>query len=161
MRCFNSSSLFFDLSDPFNITYTDTGTIPGFSTSLIDFGGDLLGIGVDAKWNFKLEAYRKTGDSVESVCYYIINGDYSEEYKAYYVNREKGLVGLGVYDYNNTHSPYRYILIKYDGERFTEILNVELSGDLDLMRAVLVDDYFYIFSDKAFRVEYIAPNAIA
>ena len=154
---------FFDLSDPFNITYTDTGTIPGFSTSLIDFGGDLLGIGVDEKWNFKLEAYRETGDSVESVCYYIINGDYSEEYKAYYVNREKGLVGLGVYDYNynNTHSPYRYILIKYDGERFTEILNVELSGDLDLMRGVLIDDYFYIFSDKAFRVEYVAPSTIA
>ncbi|MBO5379697.1 MAG: beta-propeller domain-containing protein [Clostridia bacterium] len=150
---------FFDLSDPFNITYTDTGTIPGFSTSLIDFGGDLLGIGVDAKWNFKLEAYRETCDSVESVCYYIINGDYSEEYKAYYVNREKGLIGLGICDYNN-ESPYRYVLIKYNGEKFIEVLNVELSGDLDLMRGVLIDNYFYIFSDKDFRVEHVAPNAI-
>lgn len=147
---------FFDLSDPFNITYTDTGTIPGFSTSLIDFGGDLLGIGVDARQNFKLEAYRETGDSVESVCYYIINGRYSDEYKSYYVNREKGLIGLGIYDYNN-ESPYRYVLIKYNGAKFTEVLNVEMQGNRDLMRAVLVDDYFYIFSDKDFRVEYVAP----
>ena len=44
---------------------------------------------------------------------YIINGRYSDEYKSYYVNREKGLIGLGIYDYNNA-SPYRYVLIKYN-----------------------------------------------
>ena len=34
---------FFDLSDPTNITYKETGTIAGFSTSLVDFGDGFFG----------------------------------------------------------------------------------------------------------------------
>ena len=63
---------FFDLSDLNNITYKDTGTIEGFSTSLINLGnGYLLGIGRGDSWSsFKVEVYEETDDGVRSVCSY-------------------------------------------------------------------------------------------
>ncbi len=149
---------FFNLSNVYNITVKDTGTIPGFSTSLIDFGDDLLGVGVDGNRNFKLEAYREVQGGVESVCYQIINGYYSDEYKAYYINREMGLFGLGIYD-NNEWSPNRYILFRYDGEKFIEVVNVAINGNRDLMRAVLVGDYFYIITNNQFKVVHTPPSA--
>lgn len=145
---------FFDLSDPTGeLEVKDTGDIPGFSTSLIDFGEDLLGVGVDSNWNFKLEAYRETDTGVESVDYYIVNGSYADDYKAYYINRELGLFGLGVYDRNNTTAPKRYLLLHYDGTAFEEVLNIEASGTLALMRGVWIDDYFYIVSNSDFIVK--------
>ena len=150
---------FFDLTDVNNIQYKDTGTIPGFSTSLIDFGDDLLGIGVDASWNLKLEIYRETETGVESVDYFIVNGDYSEEYKSYFINREAGIFGLGVYDYNNS-TPNRYIVVHYDGTELREIINIPMLGDRALMRAVWVGDFLYIFSNKEFRVASITPSML-
>lgn len=142
---------FFDLTDVYDIKFKDTGTIPGYSTSLIDFGNDLLGIGVDANWNFKLEVYRETETGVESVDYFIVNGNYSTEYKSYFIDREAGLFGLGVYDYNNT-SPSRYIVVHYDGTELKEIINIPMLGNRALMRAVWVDDYLYVLSNKQFEV---------
>lgn len=149
---------FFDLSDiSGELEPKQTEEIPGFSTSLIDFGEDLLGVGVDANWNFKLEAYRETETGVESVDYYIVNGSYSTEYKAYYINRELGLFGLGVYDRNSTW-PNRYLLLHYNGNGFVKVLNEEMHGNYDLMRAVWVNDYFYILSNEDFVVKY-APKS--
>ncbi|MBR5448668.1 MAG: beta-propeller domain-containing protein, partial [Clostridia bacterium] len=69
---------FFDLSDYDNITSTDTGTIDGYSTSLIQLGGGyLLGIGIDAQRNVKLEIYEKGTGGVLSTDCIIIGGDYS------------------------------------------------------------------------------------
>ena len=144
---------FFDLSNPLGeLNSKDTGDIPGFSTSLIDFGDDLLGVGVDSNWNFKLEAYKETETGVESVDYYIVNGSYADDYKAYYINREMGLFGLGVYDRNST-TPKRYLLLHYDGTEFEEVLNIEASGTLALMRGVWINDYFYIVSNIDFIVK--------
>lgn len=144
---------FFDLSNPLGeLDSKDTGDIPGFSTSLIDFGEDLLGVGVDSNWNFKLEAYKETETGVESVDYYIVNGSYADDYKAYYINREMGLFGLGVYDRNST-TPKRYLLLHYDGTEFEEVLNIEASGTLALMRGVWINDYFYIVSNSDFIVK--------
>lgn len=144
---------FFDLSNPLGeLNSKDTGDIPGFSTSLIDFGDDLLGVGVDSNWNFKLEAYKETEEGVESVDYYIVNGSYADDYKAYYINREMGLFGLGVYD-RNSSIPKRYLLLHYDGTEFEEVLNIEASGTLALMRGVWINDYFYIVSNSDFIVK--------
>lgn len=144
---------FFDLSNPLGeLNSKDTGDIPGFSTSLIDFGDDLLGVGVDSNWNFKLEAYKETETGVESVDYYIVNGSYADDYKAYYINREMGLFGLGVYD-RNSSTPKRYLLLHYDGTEFEEVLNIEASGTLALMRGVWINDYFYIVSNSDFIVK--------
>ena len=150
---------FFDLSNPLGeLDSKDTGDIPGFSTSLIDFGEDLLGVGVDSNWNFKLEAYKETETGVESVDYYIVNGSYADDYKAYYINREMGLFGLGVYD-RNSSIPKRYLLLHYDGTEFKEVLNESLDGTLALMRGVLIGDYFYMVSNSGFKVCHTPPSA--
>ncbi len=137
---------FFDLSDLNNITYTDTGTIEGYSTSLVDFGEKfLLGIGYgDNRNTLKIEVYKEGEGKVESVCSYIKEDvGYSEDYKAYYIDRERGLIGLMFRQNKNC----TYILLHFDGEQITEVITEEM-GDMrypDAARATLIDDCFYIF----------------
>ena len=156
---------FFDLSDLNNITYKDTGTIEGFSTSLINIGnGYLLGIGRGDTWReFKVEIYEETEDGVRSVCAYELeNAEYSTEYKSYYVDRKNQFVGVGVIDnsYYNTdkHSDEarRYILLHFDGYELVELVNVPLFGDPANMRGVYIDGYMYMFGFNNFKVEKIA-----
>ena len=143
---------FFDLSDLDNVTYKDTGTIEGFSTSLINLGdGYLLGIGRGDTWSgFKVEVYEETEDGVRSVCSYELDrAEYSTEYKSYYVNRQDQLVGIGVI--NNGQS--RYILLQFDGYELVELLNVSLDGKPANMRGVYIDGYMYMFGQNDFKVE--------
>lgn len=149
---------FFDLSDLGNITYKDTGTIEGFSTSLINLGnGYLLGIGRGGDWNsLKVEVYEETADGVRAVCAYELrNTVYSTEYKSYYVDRQNQLVGLGVLD-NTREEPSersRYILLYFDGYELVELVNVPLAGDPAHKRGVYIDGYLYMFGATDFRVQ--------
>ncbi|MBQ8748656.1 MAG: beta-propeller domain-containing protein [Oscillospiraceae bacterium] len=146
---------FFDLSDLNNITYKDTGTIEGFSTSLVNFGdGYLLGIGQE-NWNtFKAEIYTETEKGVEGFCKYVLeNADYSTDYKSYYIDRENQLVGLGIIDYS--HGDYnnsRYLLLHFDGYELRELLNISFAGDNDLKRGVYIDGFMYLFGQNNFKV---------
>ncbi len=143
---------FFDLSDLDNITYKDTGTIEGFSTSLINLGdGYLLGIGRGDTWSgFKVEVYEETDVGVRSVCSYELdNAQYSTEYKSYYVDRQNQFVGIGVID--NVQS--KYILLHFDGYELIELVNVPLHGDPANMRGVYIDGYMYMFGQNDFKVE--------
>ena len=148
---------FFDLSDLDNISYKDTGTIDGFSTSLINFGGGyLLGIGRGDDWNtLKVEVYEETADTVRSVSSYEnTEAICSEEYKSYYVDRKNQLFGFGVVDYDhNIYTTYRYILLRFDGYELVELVNVPLKGDPSNMRGVYIDGYMYIFGHDDFKVE--------
>lgn len=152
---------FFDLSDLDNITYKDTGTISGFSTSLIQLGnGYLLGIGEDGSGlNVKLEVYEETVGGVASVCQYVIeDASYSTEYKSYYINREEQLIGLPfeVYPYHSTYSGdelERYLLVSFDGDSLDSVVNEPLAGENAYKRAVYTDGYFYMFGDGAFLVK--------
>lgn len=142
---------FFDLSDVNNITYKETGTIAGYSTSLIDFGnGYLLGVGVGERWgSLKIEVYEEGENNVVSVDAYELDGVYySENYKAYYVDRENQLIGLGISD-NYSDG---YIVIQFDGYRLREIIRVSLYGNNDQKRGVLIDEYMYMFSGDSFKV---------
>ncbi len=147
---------FFDLTDLDNITYKDTGTIEGFSTSLVDFGnGKLLGIG-RANWNtFKVEIYEETNDGVTGFCKYeIFAAYYSTVYKSYYIDRENQLIGLGVQMYNSTDSQrQRYIVLHFDGYNLVEVANVSLNGEAELQRGVYVNGYMYMFGENDFKVE--------
>ena len=146
---------FFDLSDINNITYTDTGTISGFSSSLIDFkDGYLLGIGKGEDLNTKVEIYRKEGDRVISVSKFEYKGGYNttaSEYKAFFIDRERGLVGLPCYEYISVWDEHIYYsLLEFDGNEITEAYTVDISVNysyLNKVRGVLVGEYFYIFSD--------------
>ncbi len=144
---------FFDLSDLGNITYIDTGTIDGFSTSLVDLGeGTLLGVGFGKNPNeLKLEVYRKGEGKVDSVCKYTKDGiGYSQDYKAYYIGREQGLFGLAFRDEKEGF----YLLLHFDGTEIREVLIEEGFGELhyDAVRATIIDGYLYIFSFDQFRV---------
>ena len=95
VQTFTDPVFFFDLSDYANITYTDTGVIEGFSTSLIQLGdGFLLGIGRE-NWEYnKVEVYEEKDGQVVSVDVYKYIGQHSSDYKGYLVDRENNLFGF-------------------------------------------------------------------
>ena len=149
---------YFDLSDYDNITYTDTGVIEGYSTSLINLGeGFLLGIGQE-NWQYnKVEVYEETDGAVVSVDKYMFEGSYSLDYKAYLVDRENNLFGFaieGVYDksmgkYGNTD----YVLLCFNGYEIVEIARVDMGSSLaDRIRALYIDEYLYVISDTELSV---------
>ena len=146
---------FFDLSDLSNITYKDTGTIEGFSTSLINLGnGYLLGLGVGASWNsFKVEVYEEIESGVRSVCSYELEyAEYSTEYKSYYIDRQNQLIGVGVSDYS-ADDYERYLLLHFDGYELVELINTKLNGTPEYKRGVYIDGYMYMFGVNDFKVE--------
>lgn len=148
----------FDLSDYNNITYTDTGTITGYSLSLAQFtDGTLLGIGyAENSGVMKIELYREEEGAVTSVASYTENASFSSQFKAYYIDKENGYVGLAVYSYErekNADSLYQYVLLRYDGYELTEVLrqDFERGGVFPtLTRATMIDGVFYILSGDQF-----------
>ncbi len=139
----------FDLSDIHNITYVDTGTIEGYSTSLIQFyGGTLLGIGYGEEGTLKIEVYAKTETSVESIAVFEPTEvkEFSEEYKSYYIDREKGYIGLCV----DTKYGGVYYLLAFDGYKLNILKKVDTYGvwqNLGNFRATIVDGYLYLFGE--------------
>lgn len=136
---------FFDLSDLNDITWTDTGTIDGYSTSLINMGeGFLLGIGYGDSLQMKVEVYEQTEEGVVSVCAWEADALFSEVYKSYLINREDNLVGFGIWDYRGC----QYVLLQFDGYEFQQIARVNLDDGayLDYVRACLIDGYLYILA---------------
>ena len=152
---------FFDLSDLNHITYKDTGTIDGFSTSLINLGnGYLLGIGRGSRWDtFKVEVYEETANGVRSVCAYERdNTTYSTDYKSYYVDRTNQLIGIGYTDsyyYGYSENRNKYILLHFDGYGLDKLLDVPLNSTPENMRGVYIDGYMYMFGANDFQVEKI------
>ena len=142
----------FDLSDVANITYVETGEIKGYSSSLVQFkDGFLLGIGYGSNRNIlKIEIYQETEKSMESITMYELNAEFSEDYKSYFIDRKRGLVGLGIsqYDYKTGEGFEGYILLEFDGYKLNEVLKTELGGSPSLMRATLIDEYFYILGTQ-------------
>ena len=140
---------FFDMTDLDNITVKDTGTIDGYSSSLIQLSdGFLLGIGVGDNWNMKVEVYTESADGVVPVCEYIYNGAFASEYKAYFIDRENNRFGIPVQD--------GYLLLQFDGYELHEIAKAEINGSLNSTRGVIVDLFLYVFSNGAFDVVKIA-----
>lgn len=145
---------FFDLSDLSNITYTDTGIIDGYSTSLIQLGnGYLMGIGYGERRNLKIEIYEETEEGVVSVYTYEQDASFSEEYKSYFIDREKSMVGLAVRDWNSRED--RFILLQFDGYQLSVVETVRCEGTQANVRAVLIDGYLYVLS-SIFKVKSLA-----
>lgn len=135
-----------DLSDPANLTYTETGTVEGYSHTLIDFtDGTLLGIGYgESTWELKIELYEKQGDEVVSLDAYTADETISTDYKAYFIDRANGLVGMQVYNGGESE----YLVLAYDGYGLTEALRLPMAdGDYDNTRAAYIGGWLYILSD--------------
>lgn len=162
----------FDLSDYDNITWKDTGTIPGYSLSLVGFtDGTLLGFGYnDSEGTLKLELYRTVADSVESVAAYIApNTSFPDDFKAYFIDAENGLIGLGIkYEYERFHYVERYLLLRYDaGTQSIEVLytfnlfSYGYPNDIfqygghtytGTLRGCFIDGYFYLIGKHDFQI---------
>lgn len=157
----------FDLSDYSNITLKDTGTISGYSMSLIKFTNDtLLGIGYGDDFStLKIELYRTEGASVIPVAKFEMYDVYfSSSFKTYFIDAEHGLIGLSVqtktptdswrYDYH-----VEYLLLHYDGEKLNligqkqwEPINAYYYRDVDFMRACYIDGEVFLISEHYFDV---------
>lgn len=146
---------FFDLSDLENITYKDTGTIDGYSSSLVDFGDHLLGIGYNDSRDLKIEVYEVTDTGVQSVCSYELDASFSQTYKAYLIDRENRLVGLAINERDNSAE---YLLLQFDGDQLKTVLRTYFDcGTLSRARAVVIDGYLYMLGDE-FKVEKVWTN---
>ncbi len=153
---------FFDLSDPANITYTDTGVIEGYSTSLINLGeGFLLGIGMgDDRNTVKVEVYEENptvGNGVASVDAWVLYpASYSTEYKSYYIDRENNLVGLPI----TTNGGTQYVLLHFDGYKLRTIAQLKINDSyLDFVRATIIDGYLYVLNGNSLAVRAVDMNA--
>lgn len=137
---------FFDLSDLQNITWTDTGTIDGYSTSLVQLGdGYLLGIGYGDSRQLKIEVYQEQEGAVVSVCSFELAANFSEDYKSYLIDRENDVVGLAVTmwkEYNDL-----YLLLQFDGQNLNVIATADVDGHYSSVRAVIIDGWLYVLSD--------------
>lgn len=145
---------FFDLTDINNITYKDTGTIPGFSTSLIDVGnGYLLGVGVSENEAFKLEIYRESEESVESVDMYEVEYGwlYSTEYKSYMIDRDNRLFGIALEIFHDGNIESCYIVFNFENGEISEVTRVQFStlgySDFGKVRAFVDDGYLFLFTN--------------
>lgn len=157
---------FFDLSDLSNITYTDTGVIEGYSTSLINLGeGFLLGIGVGDTWSsVKVEVYEEdptAGNGVASVDAWVMEpASYSTEYKSYYIDRENNLVGLPLFD-SSTRATM-YVLLYFDNYKLRPIVQLKITDAyLDNVRATMIDGCLYVLHNNSLTVRAVDKDATA
>ena len=148
---FKDPVFFFDLSDMKKITYSDTGMIEGYSTSLVELeGGYLLGIGYGDTGSLKFEVYKEKNGAVVSVCDYEVDGvDFSEDYKAYYINRKENFFGL----MTSTSYASDYILVHFDGGAIIPAVNLKMTHVIneDWTRATMIDGTLFIFAEGQFK----------
>lgn len=146
---FTDPVFFFDLSDLSNIQWTDTGTIDGYSSNLVDFGhGYLVGIGMNEKRELKIEVYTQGEGKVDSVDCYELDADFSEEYKSYLIDRKNGLIGLGVRTAVDGQYQTAYLLLKVEDGTFVQTYLIPHKSDVDNVRAFFEADYLYLFGDE-------------
>lgn len=145
---FTDPVYFFDLSDPDHITWTDTGTIDGYSTSLVQLGdGYLLGIGFGADSQMKVEIYEEANGGVVSVCAYERDCSYSGDYKSYLIDRENDMIGLAVRDWRSRN--VSYLLLAFDGSQLRTVAEIPCQDrQYWNYRACIIDGYLYILSDE-------------
>ena len=137
---------YFDLSDIHNITYKHTPVIDGYSSSLINFGDYLLGIGYSESRGLKVEIYEETADGVEPLTAYERVAWFSENYKSYYIDRENNLLGIAT---GNWGSGCYYLLLHFDGYKLTVIREIPIDGVfVNNARADIIDGYLYLLEKQ-------------
>lgn len=154
---FTDPVFFFDLSDYSNITYTDTGVIEGYSTSLIQLGdGILLGIGVEDRNLNKVEVYEELNGEVVSIDKYLFEGFYSTNYKSYLVNRDNDMFGFAIESlvYEDLERCYdTYLLLVFNGYELVEVIKVKFDFYYaENVRAFIDDGYLYITDNDDLKV---------
>lgn len=141
-----------DLSDPKNPKILGELKIPGFSEYLHPFGeGMLLGIGMDVDETgtttngVKLSMFDISNPKdVQEIQKYVMEGIYSTDvaynYKAAFIDVERGLFGFSAYgEYQ------KYYIFSYDKESgFKSVFERELTGMSSNVRGLYADETFYL-----------------
>ena len=84
-------------------------------------------------------------NSVSVAVYERSTASFSRQYKAYYIDRENGLVGLHVYDWSGKFNGY--VLLHFNGYELKEVCALALTSNApDLTRATIVDGWLYVLS---------------
>ncbi|MDE7159031.1 MAG: beta-propeller domain-containing protein, partial [Clostridiales bacterium] len=131
---------------------------PGYSLSLPAVKADpLIGIGY-GDWNstLKIEVYTETDSKVESVAEYELeNTSFSQEYKAYFIDKESGLVGLAVRETDAQYKyHYKYLVLWFDGYDLVKLdLDIPFADSYinsSYVRACRVENYLYVLSENEF-----------
>lgn len=136
---------FFDLSDPKNITWKDTGKIPGYSTSLRTFGDYLLGIGCNEDEWLKISLYRETETGVKEVCNVDTEYSFSSEYKSYLIDEENMLIAIPIYvDLGLS----RLLVWQLEDGKLVEKHDIAVNGRNSDIRTLLIDEYLYVLGDN-------------
>lgn len=148
---------FFDLSDLSDITYKSTEEIRGFSTSLVDFGEYLIGIGTENGSDLKVEVYKEEDKEIIPLSAYRMNALYADDYKSYLIDRERGLVGIPVMSWDMAEEKYFYLLLHFDGTELSQCMlqQIQPTG-LNTVRGLYIDGLMYVFCNDSVRV--IQPN---
>ena len=152
---------FFDLSDYLNISYTHTGFINGFSSSLIDLGeGYLLGVGVEDDARSKLEVYKREGDKVVSVDKFVFYGRIDSDYKSYMINREENLFGIYVSKYavDDSKGQDAYLTVRLEGEKL--VTETTICKSLSSPRAFVKSGVLYLTDYRSFFVNTLGSSKI-
>lgn len=143
----NDPVYFFDLSDLTDITWKNTPIIEGFSSSLIQFGDYLLGVGENKRGLLKVEVYAQGEDAVEAIATYEPDAMALTyyQYKSFYIDREAGLFAIPMNKINTNE--WCYVLLHFDGETLQEVMTVTLDDGYYAgyyARATVIDGYFYV-----------------
>ncbi len=149
---------FFDLTDIRNITWSDTGIIDGYSSSLVNFGEYLLGIGFNEDGALKLEAYVQGKDIVESIGVYERECSFPSKYKAYLIDRENHLVGIPVGDWydHDGDGENHYLLLHFDGYKFNQVKEIPMNRFAsNQTRATIIDGWLYLLYNDRCVVEQV------
>lgn len=145
----------FDLSDYNHITYTDTGTISGYSLFLTPFTDDtMVGIGYgDWRDVLKIELYRENETAVDSVAKIEVeNVAFSNQFKSYFLDKENGLIGITVENYNYDYEDRTtFLLYRFDGYNLVKLSETTLNerDGYQEERAVLIDETLYLFAPSS------------
>ena len=99
------------------------------------------------------DIYAEDGNKVVSLASYEVEGvSFSTDYKSYFIDRERGLVGL-MFDERRIGDGCRYVLLGFDGYQLFEVVNqkFDVSFPPDKARATIADDYFYMMVSYEFK----------
>jgi len=154
--------IFFDPSDPQNITFYRMGKTYENSIGVVEMSGGLLCIGISDYYDVfvKMEIFREFkpgGEILDSVARYE-KDKYrsSRDHRSYLIDRENGLLGFKMSTLmKHPEDPHDsvYILLHYDGEKLTELKRVSVEGSNDCTRSFIKDRYLYIISESGLAVE--------
>ena len=147
------SVLVLDLSDPAHITALDTVPVDAYRSCLMNLGEYLVQISHAKSSNgVEIVVYQESENGltgwnhVDGSSDYAHGRKFSQNRDAYLIDQENQIIGLGVYCYPEKET--YYLLLQFDGSQLKQLSRKVISGDVDDIRAIVIDGYIYIFSDE-------------